>query len=318
MSKQLAHSVTNTSSVEQITVSHSHNAASSTATVLADTTSLDLGDSIAINLGYTGDLGETFTGFVKQIERTVPDDKYLITAHDVMSRAIDFFIASSTPDNPFSRSSISAENLIRDVMALAGLTDFNSDPTNFTFAVQNPAEVNLISSYDYCKGITNILAWHLYADVDGTINFVNRKPYVMGGDTPIKTLNDADILNITRTTSDHDLRNRIVIYGSPGINAEASAVSPFLPAGFFKTVVLSSHIVDLQSMADDAAAFNLALLNRLTEEVIVEVVGDNDLIARNVVHLNQTNLGENDDWYIYASDHSYGKSGYITTLNLRK
>ncbi len=318
MSRQLAHSVTSTSGVEQITISHSHNAASSTATILASTTSLGLGDSVTINQGYLGDIDKTFFGYVKQIERTVPDDKYLITVHDVMSRAVDYFIASSTPDNPFTRSSISAENLVRDVMALAGLTSFNFDATSFTFAVNNPAEVNLASSYDYCKAITRILAWHLYADINGVVQFVDRKPYVMGGDTPIKTINDSDILNITRTTSDHDLRNRIVVYGAPGITAETSAVSPFLPPGFFKTVVLSSSIVDLQSMADDAAAFNLTLLNRLTKEMIIEVEGDQDLIARKVIHVHQTNLGEDDDWYIYSSDHSYGSSGYITTLNLRK
>ncbi len=322
MSKQLAHSVTGTSGVEQITISHSHNAASSTATITANTTTLGLGDSIIINQGYSGDIDKTFSGFVKQIERTVPDNQYLITAHDVMSRAVDFFIASSTPDNPFTRSSISAENLVRDVMALAGLTSFNFDVTNFTFAVNNPAEVNLVSSYDYCKAITRVLAWHLYADIDGVVQFVDRQPYVMGSDTAFKTISDdagtGTIINITRTTSDHDLRNRIVVYGAPGITAETSAASPHLPADFFKTVVLSSAIVDLQSMANNAASFNLTLLNRLTEEMIVEVEGDQDLIARKVIHVNQSNLGENDDWYIYSSDHSYGRSGYITTLNLRK
>jgi hypothetical protein len=176
MSKALYADVDGVNSNELINVSidTNHDSAIAIANIACINHSLDIGDEIEIDLGFTDSHSKVFTGYVKQIDRKVPDNSYTITAHDVMTRAIDFFVASSNPESPFKRRNISAEDLVQDVLELSGLNSFNMQPTSFTLAIGTDAEVNLISAYDYCNSIADIVAWHLYADIDGVVNFVNR------------------------------------------------------------------------------------------------------------------------------------------------
>ena len=54
----------------------------------------DIGDSVSIDLGYEDDHGVVFRGFIKNIERATPEDKYIVTCYDNSIRLLDFFIAS--------------------------------------------------------------------------------------------------------------------------------------------------------------------------------------------------------------------------------
>ena len=329
MSKLFA-AVTNTSNLDSIIVNTAHTAATSTAIINAKNTSLNLGDAIAVDLGYDTDHAQIFSGFVKQVEKRAPDNTYTITAHDVLIRAIDYFIASSNPEEPFSRRNIRAEFLVRDLLELAGLTNYIYDATFFTFAVSSVAEVNLVSSYDYCKNIADLLTWHLFADQSGFVHFENRKPHVMlagspesqqpgfVADTPIATITDPQILNITHMISERDLRNRVVVYGSTGIYAEASESSPYLPSGFYKTAVLATPLIDRQNIAQDSADYNLALFNRLTEQVSMGILGNWRYTARNVLTINESILGFNKDMYILIAEHNWSKNGYVVTMDLRR
>jgi hypothetical protein len=294
-----------------------HNMATAALTLNVTDTTLDIGDTVEANFGYVSNHRRLFSGYVKQIERSAESGIYSITANDVMVRAIDFFVVSADPDTPFKRSHISAEDLVKDVLALAQLTSYDFDPTLFTFAIRNPAEVNLTSSHDYCRMIADILYWHLYADKDGVCHFVDRKPYV-DGDIPLKTLTDYEISSFTHRISEKDLRNRVVVYGAGSIHAEASAPSPYLPAGYYKTAVCAAPVIDDQTMANQAAAYNLPLYNRLTESVSLNLIGDPDIEARCVVTLNEAVLGVTGDWYVYTAVHNWGDSGYAMGLELRK
>jgi hypothetical protein len=288
------------------------------AIVEAVSTSLEIGDSIVIDLGYTSDHGKVFEGYVKNIEIKESPKTYTITASDVLVRAMDYFIASSNPDNPFSRQNISAEDLVGDVLSLAGLNDYDSDATSFTFAINNPVEVNLTSSYDYSRFIADIIAWHLYADINGTVHFVNRKPFPMGGDSAVGTITKAISLNGKHGSSDRDLRNRVVVYGAGDIHAEASASSPYLPPGFFKSVAVAApQVFDTQAMAEQAANYNLDLLNRLTVTAGATVEGNHRFIARKTVNLDISELGLSGEWYIFAADHQWGSGGYTVTAEFR-
>jgi len=322
--------VTGLSDIENISVSMSHNGATSVATIDALTSTLDIGDSIDVDIGYSANHARVFRGYVKQIDRKVPENIYTITAHDVMTRAVDFFVASTNPEEPFSRTNISAEDLVEDVLALAGLTNYDPDPTNFVFATNSVAEVNLVSAFDYCRYIADTLTWHLYADEDGVVHFINRKPYVMvagspesnqpgfQADTSLGTINDTTILDFTHKRSEKDLRNRIVVYGSTGIYAEAKASSPYLPAGFYKTVAFGTNLIDHQGYAQQAADYNLIILNRLTEQVSMNVIGDPSYMARSVFTIDEDILGINDDYYIVMAEHSWSKAGYTVSMELRK
>lgn len=314
---QLDATVTNTSQLLSVTVSESHNSPSSSLVINAKTTSLDMGDSVSVALGYDTNKPTVFNGWVKQVERQVPEDTFTITCNDEMIKAIDFFIASSTPDSCYKARNISAEDLVQDLLEMAQITSYVHDTTYFSFGITRDVEINLVSSYDMSKTIADILAYAVWCDYSGTAHFQDRRPYVMDGDSASKTITGG-ILKIVHRISDRDLRNRIVVYGAEGIYAVAEAESPYLPSGFRKSVVVASPWIDDQGMAEDACAYNLDKLNRLTEEVSVEILGDPDLHARQVISISESHVGISGNWYIYSCEHRWGEGGYTTGLELRK
>lgn len=309
---------TNTSNISRIRFSEAHNDSAPLVSIDAVSSSLTIGDDISVDIGYTTDHTTIFNGYVKDIQRTTPPTTYNITAYGKLIRAVDYFLASTDPNDPFTRQNIKAEFLVRDLLQEAGLNNYGYEATNFTFAVNGPLEVNLTAVYDYCKLIADTLAWHIYGDKNGKIWFVERWPRIMDGDSPIATITNNEILNISYSISDRDLRNRIVVYGRDGISAEAKEASDHLPAGFYKAVVASAEWIDTQSMAQLAANRNLDLLNRLTEEAVVTILGDANLNAREVITVVNSHTGLNDDFYVYGIDHDWSNKGFTTTLTLRK
>jgi len=308
---------TNTSNIISINVVGSHGMQTASATVEAVTTSLDIGDEITVDIGYSDDHDVVFTGLVKSIQYSESDMRYTINAVDTLIRAMDYFIVSSSPETPFTRSNITVEDLIEDVLNLAGITDYDGDSTSLTVAINNPAEINLTSSYDYCHFLSSLVAWHLYADISGQVHFTDRKPYVMGGDSSYKTLTLATILSSSYSEDANNLRNRVVMYGAEGITAEASASSPYLPAGFYKSAVVAASIIDSQSYAQTCVDYNLILYNRLTKMVSMTVEGDCSLVPRTVITLN-TGVAKLDyEWYLYAVSHTINSAGYTSDIELR-
>jgi hypothetical protein len=319
--QELYASCTNTSNIISISVSDSHIAPTSQVTITAINTTLDIGDSVNVYLGYVGDNFKVLTGFVKNIEHSEPERKYTITCANVMTRAIDFFIASSDPENPFSRQNITAEDLIQDLLELSGLTNFDMDNTSFTFAINNPVEVNLVGCYDYCRFLSNIIAYTLYADNDGVVHLINRRPYPVGAEAADYTITVTgdQIIETSYEKSDHDIRNKIIVYGSAGIHKQASASSPYLPPGFYRTVVVAAPgVIDSDSMAQQAADYNLEILNRLTQKLTITMVGQTDIVPRTIADVTISDLGITGKWYVYSVTHDWSKAGYTTTMELRK
>jgi hypothetical protein len=349
MSKTLYSSVTNVPSPLSITVSSSHNSSTATAQIVAPSKTVNIGDNITIDLGYVGDYNRVFKGYVKNIVRQVPDDLYTIIAKDDLVRAIDFFIVPTNPDNSYKWHNIKAEDLIHNILSLAGLTGTVNTPaggSSFTFATKsgNDVEVKLVGAYDFCKTIADLLAWQLWIDETGAIQFRNRKPYPMDGppeslqvgyeaDTSINSgnpLTDATILNAVKNESDRDLRNRVVVHGSPGIYAESKSATsynpltdtmenilPTTPTQFYKAMALVSSIIDNQGMADKSASYNLSLYNRLNVSAQFQVEGDSTFLARKVITIDESKLGLTGNWYIYLAEHQWSREGYFTNLELR-
>jgi len=346
MSKTLYASVTGITNPLSITVSNSHNSSTATAQIVATSKTVNIGDNITIDLGYVGDYNRVFKGYVKNIVRQVPDDLYTIIAKDDLVRAIDFFIVPTNPDDSYKWHNIKAEDLIHNILSLAGLTGTVNTPSGgsaFSFATKsgNDVEVKLVGAYDFCKTIADLLAWQLWIDETGAIQFRNRKPYPMDGtsgqvgdeaDTPISgvTLNDSIVLNSIKTESDRDLRNRVVVHGATGIYAEAKSATsynpltdtmenilPTTPTQFYKAMALVSSIIDNQSMATNSASYNLALYNRLGVSAQFQTEGNSKLLARKVVTVDEDFLGLSGNWYIYMAEHQWGREGYFTNLELR-
>lgn len=335
MADKLYASIPGFSTIIAVNVSTQHQQSVATATIQCQSLTKDIGDEVNIDLGYDADHGHIFKGYVKQIERTTPNGTYQVTCHDVMSRAVDYFFVPDNPDAPFRRSNITAEDLIEDVLREAGLTAFDLDNTSFTFAVTADvyAEVKLISAYDYANGISDLIAWHMWANPTGTIKLKNRKPYWMesGGpessqpgyvaDTALKTLSDgiggSGILQARYYEHERDLRNRVVVHGAPGVSSTKTASSSYLPAGYYKSAALYWPILDSQSMADKAATYNLSLLNRLSVGLELTLRGDHELVAHEAVHATINKISVDDDFYIYYAEHNWSAKGYTTTLDLR-
>jgi len=327
--KELYAAVTNATNVIDISVSESHSATNTVATVECSNFTGEIGSQITIDMGFVDSHGVIFTGYVKSIERTVPDNMYTIIASDILIRASDFFIVPDSPDTAFSRSNIAAEDLVEDVLALAGITSFVAQATSYTLAVNGTiAEVKLISAYDYSRSIADLLAWHLWAGRNGVTYFKNRKPYVMTGDsgqpgdiadTPLsgKLITEANTISMVYRQSEVDLRNKVVVWGAEGISASASEESEYLPDGFYKTVLFSNGIIDSQTMAQRTAEYNLDMLNRLTREVTLTVLGDYELEARKTINTTLSTFGLNEQMYIFSANHLWSANGYEVSLLLK-
>lgn len=330
MAKILYASATGCSNIESVSISESHDNSTSIAVIECRNTSLTLGDSITVNIGYVNNHSNVFTGYVKSIERKVPNNTYTVTATDVMIRAVEYFLASSNPENPLKFRNISAESLVQNLMAIAGLTSFTYDPTGFIFGVSNEFEVNLVPVYDYCQAIARNLTWALWADYNGQVHFENRKPYVMKDEYPENqqygwqvdtssgyTLSEYISIDQSYAISEKNLRNRVVVYGESGIYAEAKRDISLLPSGFYKTSVLGAPgLIDSTATAQKVADYNLSLFCRFTEEIRVTVEGDPSLHARMCIDSNLPILGISGLWYVNTCDHILGKQGYTTSLGL--
>jgi len=313
--------VTNTSDIISVTYTDSFKAATSTCEVAAVTSSLSIGDSVTVYIGYTGDNFKCITGYVKNIEYKEPERYYTISIANALIRALDYFIASADPENPFSRQNISAEDLVEDLLNLSGLTNFVSDTTNFTFAINNPVEVNLTGCYDYCHFLASIIAFTLYADNNGQVHLEDRRPYPVGSEPADYTWNvsGGTFIDATYGISDKDIRNKVIVYGSEGIHAEASAVSPYLPSGYYRTVVVAAAgVIDSQSMAQQAANYNLDLLNRLTESVNITMIGTTGIAPRTIATITIPDLGVSGKWFVHGVEHKWDKTGYITTVDCKR
>jgi hypothetical protein len=329
------------SDIDTISINESHGSSVSTAVISSINCSLEIGDHIEVKIGFSQDsLVTIFSGYVKTIERKIPDGMYTISASDVLIRAVDYFVVSTNPDYPFSRTNILVEDLVRDVLSLANLENYDAQGTNFVLAVNGSvAEVNLTSAYDYCKMVGEYVTWHLWATPDGVVHFRNRKPFPMTGNssqpgdttdevnmTPSITLHNttsnSDILDFTYKKSEQNLRNRVVVYGAGSISAEAKAESPYLPnltgKPFYKTSVIASSILSTNDLAQKTADYNLYLYNRLSYFVNLTIQGNPNIHARNIIGLDEPVLGQTGNWYAYSVNHSITKEGYTTTLELRR
>ena len=319
MADRLYATATGCSSIEAVTVSDSHASPTAQATVTCLSSSLDVGDSISIDIGYTGNHQRVFAGYVKNVQKSQSPTRYEITCANAMIRAVDYFIVSSNPNTPYSRTNIKAETLVGQLMAMAGLTNYSGSSTSFTFATNGiPLEVNVTSVYDYCKMIASLLAWHIYADDNGKVWFKNRPPYP-SGDSSVATLDDTNLVQASYWRSDRDLRNRIVVYGYGGIYAQAQASSPYLPGGFYKSVLVGGgNVISSQSMASQTASYNLAALNRLTVGGSASAIGDPAINCRSCVQVNKSDIGMSGQFYVFSLEHSWSKDGYLTNMELRK
>ncbi|NIQ88607.1 MAG: hypothetical protein GWN93_05825 [Deltaproteobacteria bacterium] len=313
--------VTNTTGIVSVNVDEDFSQPTRSGLVECDSTTLDLGDYVEVDIGYVGNHDIVLKGYVMQIEssRSGEGKTKSIRIRDQLWRAMAYFIASSDPDDPLEYNNIAAESLVAAMLELAGITTYSLSSPGFTFAPEEPLEVQLMSSWDMIAKVCQLLAWHCYDD-DGTVKFTDRKPYPVGGDSPVHTFvtgASGEIVSISPLSKSSDkIRNRVVVYGPEGVHAEASASSPFLPSGFYKAEVISApNLIDTTAQAQDIADYNLDLLNRLELTLNMTVVGVPGLRARDIVTVTESETGVSGDWLAYSLRHEFSDK-YTQTMTL--
>ena len=146
--KILSHTIPNVTSVISIRVIEAFNSTMSQAIIEAYDTSLTLGDSIGFNMGFSGDNGKIFQGYVRNIDTSLPDAINRITCEDELAKATDFFMASDDPQSPFSRSNIKTEDLVEDILNEAQITSFSSSvPLEVIWGTTGEVEFNLVTAW---------------------------------------------------------------------------------------------------------------------------------------------------------------------------
>lgn len=324
--KELTYSITGIGAgdLEAVVINQAYNTPVASAVITAYDTTLDLGDSINISLGYDGSNTKVFEGYVINIQRSIPKHTIEITCEDVLTKATNYFIAADDPEDPLTYSNIKSEDYVENILAEAEITNYEADvPLSFTWATDAPAEVNLVTAWQAASEMAEMLAWHIYADKNGKVWFTDRRPYVMAGDSASFSWSEVggDFLALSYTKSTEELRNRVVVYGQKGIKATASQSSPHLySASYYKTAVIAHPLIQTQSQAQRTADYNLELYNRLTEVLNAQVEGDPDIEARKIATVTGgtfTGIGT-DDWFIYQCSHKFSPQGYTTDMVMVK
>lgn len=323
MAKELSYSITGVGAgdLEAVTVREAYNSPSAGCVITVYDTSLGLGDGVSVSLGYGGSNTKVFQGYVQQIEHSVPSHTITITCEDVLTKAVNYFIASDDPENPLSYSNIKSEDFVENVLAVAEITNYEADvPLSYTWATDAPAEVNLVTAWQAANEMAGMLAWHIHADRNGKVWFNDRRPYDSGSDSADFTYDETagtNVLSLTYHKSIEELRNRVVVYGREGIQATASQVSPYLYSStYYKTAVIGHPLIQTQTQAQRTADFNLELYNRLTQVVSMTVEGNPNLEARKFVDITGSAFTSVTGlWFIYSVQHKFGDGGYTVDMH---
>lgn len=317
--------ITGITGFREITLNQSMAQAAATAEIVTTAHSLDIGDLVTIDIGYVDEHEVMLTdGIVKEITWRRPEQNYLITVSDKLVRAVDYFIASDDPDSPLEVSNIEASALVGLLLDLADVTPYSGDGTIFTYAVTQPTKINLVSAWQMIETISRVCGCLTFCQADGTVRFTSRKPYIVGTETTeheFITGSGGDIETISYLRSDEWLRNRIAVYGldSTNIFASASAVSPYLPAGFYKTLVVAHELIDTQAEAQRTADVNLEMFNRLTETVSLQALGKPSIQSRDIVEVTESFSGlSGDQFVVFGAEHHLGPQGYSMGLTLTR
>jgi len=317
-------SVTGCSSIKSIDIRDGMSQGPVIVEVTCVAHALSIGDLVDVEIGYTGDSDVYVTGgTVRKIIIREPDHTYTITIQDKLGQAIDFMIAPDNPNAPYQAINIEASALVVVLLGMASITGVDTDTTIFTYGTAGPVDIKLVTVWQMVETICGFTGFSCYCDGAGTVHFKDRPAYITAGDTvsthSFTTGASGDIIQIEFDQNAEQLRNRVVVYGfvGGGVYATASAASPYLPVGFYKTLVVAHPLIDNLTAAQGTADLNLETFNRLTETVSLQARGDSSLRARQVVDVTEAWTGLSADIFlIFGVHHILSESGFVTEVTL--
>lgn len=308
-----------TGSIISISIDASYSQVSSVAVIECDSTTLTLGDSVTIDMGYVTDHGVVFRGYVKKIEFVKPEQTTRITASDTLIRAMDYFIASDNPQDQLTFRNIGTLDLVKKLLETCGITNVVGDDPSFTWGTnEDGAKFNLQSVADAVQFVCSITGCTIYDDGTGQIHLSQRYPYVSGGDTPTVTITDGltgNIISCQYIRGTDKTRNRIVVYGKGELRGSGRADNTYLVVD--QTAVIAHELLDTQAIIDGTVSVNLQILNRLTESYEVEIEGDWTIEPRMIASITESfSSTSNRTVFIYRVSQSLSEAGFITSLTL--
>jgi hypothetical protein len=280
---------------------------------------------------FSGSLGDTITGSINGADvfygnvksitrlRSQRGNFYTISAYDKLIQASDYFLAADDPDSPYRPYNIAAEDLVEALLNMSELYGYISTSPGLTLATSGSVAIDRVYAWDMIKQIAEWVQYHVWCDTSGSIHFESLPPEPSGAASHTFTTGDSgELREIRRVFSEEELRNRVVVYGAAGLTGVASASSPHLPSGFYKTATFGHPLMDTQAAVDAAASVNLTRWNRATEFVECEIVGNENVQFGQTVVTTETTTGTSGSWFIYDINHSVSKVGFITTMKLTK
>ena len=204
---------------------------SGTCVIECESTTLTIGSAVTATI-----MGTTvFSGRVKKLERLFPEMFVRVSCNDILVQAVDYFMVSDDPEAPFQRNNISSLNLVKDLLAEAGITNVTSTEPTPTFVWgtnEDGARFNLQSVADSISFIAAITGNTIYFDrAANRVEFIRRVPYVEAGDVSSGswiTGTSGSLLEIQYSESSDRTRNVVKIYGRSPLTATRSASNAYL------------------------------------------------------------------------------------------
>lgn len=314
------------SGLATLRVMHGYDQPQSVAQIECTGCTLSLNDVITIDLGTSAAHGDVFWGYVKSIRyrRSARGFVYTITAYDRLVLARDYFIAADDPDSPLEIYNIYAHELVELMLNQASIssTYYTYDASTMLFAVNQYYPIDRVYALDIIDVAARSASRHCWCDASGVIHFEEMARYPKGSYSVSHTWitgDSGDIMEIERTESEESLRNRVVVYGFGDVVGVASAVSPHLPSGYYKTAVIGHPIIDSLAQAQNAASWNLTELNRLTNRLVLSIPGDYSVVVGDIATVTESETGTSGDWMVQDVVHSLEPgAGFRSQVVLRR
>lgn len=289
--------------------------------VTTNTNGFSVNDTVAIAIGYDDDNATMMTdGYVDSITAERPPGVYRIEGRDKLKKAVDYLIVAASVDeadffNPRKQyGHVLPSAIVGDILAECGLSglDYSSGDTGWEIGTEaDGTEFQLVNAWEAIQQICAIGVWKVWVDVSGKIHFAQVLGEPGTPSASLTTGNDGNLLSASYTRSDEDLRNKIVVIGTNGdYIGVASAVSPYLPAGFYKTAVLSTDLLGSDADCISSAEANLDRFNKLTQRVAFEALGDPDVHAQSTLTITEAFTGISGDWFVSEITHTIDNDGY--------
>jgi len=253
---------------------------------------------VVVYEGYSDQVVPVFTGYVDEYRAGAFPNTWEMRCRDVLKRAEDIWL----DDEGVSYTSTQAETAVADLLSKAGIT-VSAGTTNFTIGDIHPVKFKMVSIMDACNQIAALIGWRIWCSADGTVYFQKRKPHQLSSPEWTYTYG-TNILKRNYYKTDRDLRNRIVVLGywdpesaSP-IRAVHYGSSPYTDA--YRTAILSSELIDTQSMADTIATWMLQDLNSLTYVYEFECPGNPLIDVGRTIRVSDGSEGVAANFFVYS------------------